>query len=164
MEGESSDCFVAMLGVNSILTMFEEDGGRWVWKMVETKCDDQVVMKNVYKIPTLIFFKGRILQRSWMCHCKGSEFKKKSWYWNNRSPFEKTYCLWEVLYGQSFQWYDHWNPRFLYDWRWSLYRSNRPEVFCKKCVLRSFAKFTRKHLCQSLFFNKVTGLGLLRKF
>ena len=30
MEGESSDCFVAMLGVNSILTMFEEDGGRWV--------------------------------------------------------------------------------------------------------------------------------------
>ena len=58
MEGESSDCFVAMLGVNSILTMFEEDGGRWVWKMVETKCDDQVVMKNVYKIPTLIFLRG----------------------------------------------------------------------------------------------------------
>ena len=31
-----------------------------------------------------------------------------------------------------------------------------PEVFCKKkSVLRSFAKFTGKHLHQSLFFNKI---------
>ena len=37
-------------------------------------------------------------------------------------------------------------------------RSSRPEVFCKKGVLRNFAKFTGKHLCQSLFFNKVAGL------
>ena len=28
-------------------------------------------------------------------------------------------------------------------------RSSRPEVFCKKGVLRTFAKFTGKHLCQS---------------
>ena len=27
-----------------------------------------------------------------------------------------------------------------------------PEVFCEKGVLRNFAKFTEKHLCQSLFF------------
>ena len=33
-------------------------------------------------------------------------------------------------------------------------RSTRPEVFCKKGVLRNFAEFTGKHLCQSLFFNK----------
>ena len=32
------------------------------------------------------------------------------------------------------------------------------DVFCKKGALRNFAKFTRKHLCQSLFFNKVAGL------
>ena len=38
------------------------------------------------------------------------------------------------------------------------HRSSRPEVFCKKGVLRSFAKFTGKHLCQGLFFNKVAGL------
>ena len=37
-------------------------------------------------------------------------------------------------------------------------RSSRPEVFCKKGVLRNFAKFTGKHLCNSLFFNKVAGL------
>ena len=35
-----------------------------------------------------------------------------------------------------------------------------PEVFCEKGVLRNFTKFTGKHLCQSLFFNKVAGLGL----
>ena len=33
-------------------------------------------------------------------------------------------------------------------------RSSRLEVFCRKAVLRNFAKFTGKHLCQSLFFNK----------
>ena len=32
-------------------------------------------------------------------------------------------------------------------------------MFCKKGVLRNFAKFTGKHLCQSLF-NKVGGWGL----
>ena len=37
-------------------------------------------------------------------------------------------------------------------------RSNRPEVLQNKGVLRNFAKFTGKHLCQSLFFNKVAGL------
>ena len=37
-------------------------------------------------------------------------------------------------------------------------RRSRPEVFCKKGVLRNFTKFTGKHLCQSLFFNKVAGL------
>ena len=36
--------------------------------------------------------------------------------------------------------------------------SSRPEVFCKKGVLRNFTKFTGKHLRQSLFFNKVAGL------
>ena len=34
-----------------------------------------------------------------------------------------------------------------------------PEVFCKKGVLRNFAKFTGRPLRQSLFFNKVAGLS-----
>ena len=33
---------------------------------------------------------------------------------------------------------------------WHLFKSSRPEVFCKKGVLRNFTKFTGKHLCQSL--------------
>ena len=39
-------------------------------------------------------------------------------------------------------------------------------MFCKKSVLTNFAKFTGKHLYQSLFFNKVADLRpatLLRK-
>ena len=32
-------------------------------------------------------------------------------------------------------------------------------MFCKNGVLRNFAKFIRKHLCQRLFFNKITGTG-----
>ena len=36
-------------------------------------------------------------------------------------------------------------------------RSSRVEVFCKQSVLRNFASFIGKHLCQSLFFNKVAA-------
>ena len=38
------------------------------------------------------------------------------------------------------------------------YRNSLPEVFCRKGALRNFSKFTGKHLCQSLYFNKVSGL------
>ena len=37
-------------------------------------------------------------------------------------------------------------------------RSSHREVFCKKVVYKSFERFTGKHLCRSLFFNKVAGL------
>ena len=37
-------------------------------------------------------------------------------------------------------------------------RNSRPDVFCKKGVLRNFPKFTGKHPCKSLFFNKVADL------
>ena len=33
-----------------------------------------------------------------------------------------------------------------------------PKVFFEKVVLKSFAKFTGKHLCGILVFNKVAGL------
>ena len=43
-----------------------------------------------------------------------------------------------------------------------LYLSVVAETVARRCsekgVLRSFAKFTGKHLCQSLFFNNVAGL------
>ena len=41
------------------------------------------------------------------------------------------------------------------DWK---VRSSHQRCSVKKVVLRNFAKFKGKHLCQSLFFNKVAGL------
>ena len=38
------------------------------------------------------------------------------------------------------------------------FRSSRPEMFSIKGILRNLAKFRRRHLCQSLFLNKVAGL------
>ena len=46
----------------------------------------------------------------------------------------------------------------LYSWYYS-FKSSRPELFCKKGVLKNFTKFRGKHLCQSLFFNKVADLS-----
>ena len=40
-------------------------------------------------------------------------------------------------------------------------RSCRLEVFCQKSALKKLAKFTGKHLCQSLFYNKVENLSSL---
>ena len=45
----------------------------------------------------------------------------------------------------------------------SFVRSSRPEVLCKKGVLRNFPKFAGKHLCQSPFFKKVRPATLWRK-
>ena len=39
-----------------------------------------------------------------------------------------------------------------------LIRSSGPHIFYQKGYLRNFAKFTGKHLCQSLYFNKVAEL------
>ena len=43
---------------------------------------------------------------------------------------------------------------FLVFWRFycKILRSSCQKVFCNKDGLRKFAKFTRKHLCRSLFF------------
>ena len=41
----------------------------------------------------------------------------------------------------------------------SILRSSHQRCFVKKGVLRNVTKFTGKHLCQSLFFNKVAGLN-----
>ena len=54
------------------------------------------------------------------------------------------YCYWLCVFVRS----SHWN------------------CSVRKGVLKNFTKFTRKHLCQSLSFNKVAGLrcaALLKK-
>ena len=60
------------------------------------------------------------------------------------------YCIMSQNGQTDFKNLDHW--RFV-----KCIRSSRPDVICKKVVFRNFAKFTGKHPCQSLVFNKVTG-------
>ena len=43
-------------------------------------------------------------------------------------------------------------------WSPGLHRRSCPEAFCRKGVLKNFAKLTGKHLCWILFYNKVAGL------
>ena len=51
---------------------------------------------------------------------------------------------------------------FPYEWN-CMYRSSHRRSSVRKGVLRNFAKFIRKHLRQSLYFNKVTGLVFRKK-
>ena len=39
------------------------------------------------------------------------------------------------------------------------FQKQPPDVYYEKGVLKNFAKFTAKHLCQSLSFNEVAGLS-----
>ena len=52
----------------------------------------------------------------------------------------------------------HENSDIFYFHRTKTIQKQPPEVFCKKRCLKNFAKLTGKHLCQSLFFNKVAGV------
>ena len=45
----------------------------------------------------------------------------------------------------------------IWNYKIGRYRSSRSEVFCKKGVFKNVTKFTRKHLYQRFFFNKVAG-------
>ena len=49
-----------------------------------------------------------------------------------------------------------WNFKKVY----AYLRSSHRTCFVKKGVLKNFADFTGKHLCQRLFFNKIGGLRL----
>ena len=46
----------------------------------------------------------------------------------------------------------------IYCWQSHRFRSSHQRCSVRKGVLTNFAKFTGKHLCLSLFFNKVAGL------
>ena len=69
--------------------------------------------------------------------------------------FHKVHGMRTVVYATPNQYtYQQYRKKF---------RSSRPKVFYKKGVLKNFTKFTGKHLCQRLFFNKVAGLRLYQK-
>ena len=48
----------------------------------------------------------------------------------------------------------------IYFWSESLNRSSQQRFYMKKGVLKNFANFPEKHLCQALFLIKLEALGL----
>ena len=59
------------------------------------------------------------------------------------------FCFWLISQQTCIESVDTWIDRSSH-WRYSV----------KKGVLKNFAKFTGKNLCQSLLFNKVAGVSL----
>ena len=62
-------------------------------------------------------------------------------------------------------WYKYYSKMFflflirkIFSWSIARFRSSHQRCSVRKGVLRNLAKVTGKHLCQSLFFNKVAGL------
>ena len=51
-------------------------------------------------------------------------------------------------------------PKIIYYDKESSFQKQPPEVFYKKGVLRIFTKFIGKHLCQRLFFKRVSDTGV----
>ena len=101
-----------------------------------------------------------------------------SWFHNYNNFIDNIWCLMVIsplslcccndYYSQKCAW-KKWRQkkeRKLTMTKLAMYRSSHLEVFCKKGALRYFAKFTRKHLFRSVFFNKVVSLypaALLKK-
>ena len=73
--------------------------------------------------------------------------------------FSTVWFMWLIFSMWKCSAYQLWKKTHLY-WREHTfgYQKQPPEVFCKKGVLRNFAKYTGKQLCQRLFFDKVAGL------
>ena len=80
------------------------------------------------------------------------------WYLRKMFGLKKSFSLGKTSF--TMVWYyneSNWlTPQLVRILVIGLFTSNRPEVSCKKGVLKNFAKFTWKHLCQSLVFNKVS--------
>ena len=81
--------------------------------------------------------------------------------WNIRDFSE--HIFWRTSVTNCFCFFKTMTRQIPEQWRGSFMkkiRSSHQRCSIKKVVLGNFTKFTGKHLCQSLFFNKVAGLSL----
>ena len=70
----------------------------------------------------------------------------------NNKPIREEYNIWvlAVVFGYAFQFEPYQGVEKC--------SSSHRRCSVRKGILRNFAKFTGKHLCKSLFFNKVANL------
>ena len=128
-------------------------------------CEFCKIFKNIFRQNTSGWLHLWIL-RSFFDHffyretaCFMHKFKRISTTRYNKKHFTSAFQVFYIRTRSSY------SKAFIY---WKLYvkklqdaklRSSCPEVFYKIGVIRNFAKLTGKHLCQRLFFNKVSGLA-----
>ena len=75
---------------------------------------------------------------------------------------EFTYCQYDQVHFESFSSIGRFMSHLGVLLQTSRAVQSRRQVICKKDVLRNFSKFTGKHLCQSLFYNKTDyGTGVI---
>ena len=84
---------------------------------------------------------ANVLQNS----CSQKNFTRKHLRWNNKVIKKRLQLRFFPMNIAKFL-------------RTAFFRSSHQRCSFRKVVLRNFAKFTGKHLCQSFFFNKVAGL------
>ena len=106
---------------------------------------------------TLKQFVGCCRRIVWVCLTMGALF-------SCNTRFEiRPFTLLTMIYNLQFLLHEGWQifltlQHFAFVWNVPGLQTNQPpKVFYKKGVLKNFSKFTWKHLCRSLFFNKVTG-------
>ena len=100
-----------------------------------------------------------MLRYSWLT--RWSELRNSLFRMFSRIAFWKECCFSVNL--QKFQkskFLEMIRPNALIVSQYCLLRSSRREMLRKKGVLENFTKFTEKHLCWSLFLNKIEGLSL----
>ena len=67
---------------------------------------------------------------------------------------------WHFVVKKIFRQFSNFQRKRKYEFNLGLFGSSNQRCFIKKTVLKSFTKFTGKHLCQSLFLSKVAGLSV----
>ena len=113
-----------------------------------SKCDQIRRKLRIWSHENFIFCAPwNKLRPNFTCILKISIFLQNSpsWFWDPKRKRESNTVNWETTVLKL-------KNTFKYTGGW--FRSRRPEVFCKKCVLEHFAKFTEKHLCQNLLNKK----------
>ena len=99
----------------------------------------------------------KISQYSWENTCIGVFFLKKLQAWRQETCFPANIVTFfkATFFIDHFQWTPH-----------RTFLIQMPQGVLSKKILKNFERLTGKHLCQSLLFNKVAGLGpasLLKK-
>ena len=110
------------------------------WSNTDDRSGNQDFWKYLASLLNIPWFEWNILQISFsVSECRLSKYNLEKLNHIHKPDFRK--------HTTQIQRQENYKPR-----------SSHRRCSVRKSILRNFAKFTGKHLCQSFFFNKVAGL------